>query len=367
MTANAVRAELRSLSDPDKAAFYPRFFKAGPGEYAEGDRFLGVTVPKQRKIARHYRSLPLRSVRSLLRDPFHECRLTALLILVLQFERGAESERERTVRFYLEHLDFVNNWDLVDASAHKILGAWLENRDRSVLYELAASRQLWRQRIAMIATYHFIKRGDFEDTLALAAQLRDHEHDLIHKAVGWMLREVGNRDRVIEETFLAKHYRHMPRTMLRYAIEKFEPTHRKAYLARTLTTLAACLLLATSVAAQQKSSAANGPGFTSEQATAGRAEFERSCAPCHAPADGAERRAPPLSGLSFRSKWGDRRVRDLFVRMRDGMPPMGVRPRGNAYANILAFLLRENGRPAGVVPLDPLSYDRLALPARTVR
>lgn len=234
MTASDVRLELRALANPEKAALYPRFFKAGPGEYAEGDRFLGVTVPKQREVARNHRSLALRSVRSLLRDPFHECRLTALLILVLQFERGKGAEREGIVRFYLEHLDFVNNWDLVDASAHKILGRWLETRDRSVLYELAASGHLWRQRVAMIATYHFIKRGDFRDALSLAAQLLDHEHDLIHKAVGWMLREVGNRDRAIEEKFLAAHYRRMPRTMLRYAIEKFDPPVRKAYLAGTV-------------------------------------------------------------------------------------------------------------------------------------
>jgi len=235
MIANDVRAELRSLADVEKAAFYPCFFKAGPGEYAEGDRFLGVTVPRQRKVAKHFRSLPRRSVRSLLRDPFHECRLTALFILVFQFELGGAAEREKTARFYLDHLDFVNNWDLVDASAHKILGAWLDGRERTVLYELAASGHLWRQRVAMIATYYFIKCGDFKDTLALAAKLRDHEHDLIHKAVGWMLREVGNRDRAVEEEFLAQHYRQMPRTMLRYAIEKFEASRRKAYLAGTVS------------------------------------------------------------------------------------------------------------------------------------
>ena len=231
MTASQIRADLRSLADPDKAAFYPRFFKAGPGECAEGDRFLGVTVPEQRRVAKRYRSLPRRSVRSLLRDPFHECRLTALLILVLQFERGDAVERERIVRFYLDHLDWVNNWDLVDTSAHKILGAWLESRDRSMLYELASSGHLWRRRVAVIATYHFIRQGDFQDTLELAARLRDHEHDLIHKAVGWMLREIGNRDLAAEEEFLARHYRDMPRTMLRYATEKFEPPRRKAYLA----------------------------------------------------------------------------------------------------------------------------------------
>ena len=241
-SATEVRRELRALADPVKAAFFPRFFKAGPGEYAEGDRFLGVTVPKQRKLAKRYRELPRRSVRSLLRDPYHECRLTALLILVLQFEgasrkpRGAttaeqlETERNDIARFYLDHLDFVNNWDLVDSSAHKILGPWLEDRDRSLLDALAASGHLWRQRVAVIATLHFIKQGDFTDLLRLAETLRDHEHDLIHKAVGWMLREVGERERAIEESFLARHYRRMPRTMLRYAIEKFPEARRKAYL-----------------------------------------------------------------------------------------------------------------------------------------
>lgn len=233
MNADEARAELRSLADPEKAAFFPSFFKSGPGEYAEGDRFLGVTVPRQRQLAKRYRDLPERSVRSLLKDPIHECRLTALLILVLRFERGDETERARAVDFYLNHLDWVNNWDLVDSSAHKILGPWLEDRERSLLYGLASSGHLWRQRVAMIATYHFIKRDDFEDTLALAALLRDHEHDLIHKAVGWMLREVGNRDRAVEEGFLADHYKEMPRTMLRYAIEKFDEPRRKAYLAGT--------------------------------------------------------------------------------------------------------------------------------------
>ncbi len=230
MSAQAVRAELRALADPEKAAHSRAFFKAGPGQYGEGDRFLGVTVPAQRKVARRYRDLPLRSVRSLLCDPHHECRLTALLILVLQFERGGEAERSRIVSFYLEHLDFVNSWDLVDSSAHQILGAWLEGRDRSVLDELAASGHLWRQRVAMIATYHFIRQGEFDDALRLSRTLLDHEHDLIHKAVGWMLREVGNRNLEVEERFLERHYRRMPRTMLRYAIEKFEKAERRAYL-----------------------------------------------------------------------------------------------------------------------------------------
>jgi len=229
-SAKEVRAELRALADPEKAAFFPRFFKAGPGEYAEGDRFLGVTVPKQRALAKRYRALPTRSVRSLLRDPIHECRLTALLILVLQFERGDAETRDEIAQFYLDHLDHVNNWDLVDSSAHKILGPWLEARDRALLDELAASDHLWRQRVAVLSTYHYIKQGDFDDFLRIAETLVDHEHDLIHKAVGWMLREVGNRDLHVEEAFLKRHYQTMPRTMLRYAIEKFPEAKRKRYL-----------------------------------------------------------------------------------------------------------------------------------------
>ena len=230
MTANEVRASLKGAADPEKASFYPKFFKAGKGEYAEGDRFMGVVVPEQRRIARRFRDLPIRGVRSLLRDPFHECRLTALLILVEKFNRGDQETKAAIVDFYLDHLDWVNNWDLVDSSADKILGAWLIDRKRDLLYDLAGSGHLWRQRVAMIATYTFIKQDDYKDSIKLAEHLRDHEHDLIHKAVGWMLREVGNRDLSVEERFLKKHYKRMPRTMLRYAIEKFPESKRKAYL-----------------------------------------------------------------------------------------------------------------------------------------
>ncbi|NNF28865.1 MAG: DNA alkylation repair protein [Gemmatimonadetes bacterium] len=229
-TAAAVRAALRAVADPEKAAFYPRFFRAGPGEYGEGDRFMGVTVPKQRRIAKRCRTLPLRSVRALLRDPFHECRLTGLFVMVDRFGRTAGAERKAVVDLYLDHLDCVNNWDLVDASAHKILGAWLADGDRGLLYDLAASGHLWRQRIAIIATHDYIQAGDFDDTLALADRLMDHPHDLIHKAVGWMIREVGKQDQGVMEDFLASRYRAMPRTMLRYAIEKLPEERRRAYL-----------------------------------------------------------------------------------------------------------------------------------------
>ena len=229
-SAAAVRDELRAVADPEKAAFYPRFFRTAPGEYGEGDRFLGVTVPKQRRIAKRCRALPLRSVQALLRDPYHECRLTALFIMVERFARTTGAERDAVVRLYLDNLDYVNNWDLVDASAHKILGAHLADGDRRLLYELASSGHLWRQRIAIIATHDYIQAGDFDDTLALADHLIDHPHDLIHKAVGWMVREVGNQDQAVMERFLRTRYRSMPRTMLRYAIEKLPEDRRKAYL-----------------------------------------------------------------------------------------------------------------------------------------
>ena len=234
-SAAAVRDALRAVADPEKAAFYPRFFRTGPGEYGEGDRFLGVTVPKQRRIAKRCRALPLRSVQALLRDPYHECRLTALFIMVERFTRTTGAERDAVVRLYLDNLDHVNNWDLVDASAHKILGAHLADGDRGLLYELASSGHLWRQRIAIIATHDYIQARDFGDTLALADDLIDHPHDLIHKAVGWMVREVGNQDQAIMERFLRTRYRSMPRTMLRYAIEKLPEERRKAYLEGRVT------------------------------------------------------------------------------------------------------------------------------------
>jgi len=230
-TARAAEAALKTEADPEKAAFYPRFFRTGPGEYGEGDSFLGVTVPKQRRIARRCRTMPLDEVTRLLRSPYHECRLTALFILVDRFGRGREeADRQAVVDVYLENLDRVNNWDLVDASAHKILGAHLAQGDRDFLYDLARSGDLWQQRIAIIATHDYIRAGQFSDTFALADLLMDHPHDLIHKAVGWMLRDVGNHDRAAMEGFLGPRYADMPRTMLRYAIEKLPEGRRQDYL-----------------------------------------------------------------------------------------------------------------------------------------
>lgn len=232
-TAAAVRRQLKTMANPEKAAFFPRFFKAGPGEYAEGDKFMGVIVPDQRKVAKQFRDLPQTEIDKLLNDPVHECRLTGLLILVGQFERSKDqAQRKSIMQYYLSRTDAVNNWDLVDSSAHKILGKWLVDRkDRRVLDRLAKSKNMWEQRIAMVATYTLIKNGELDDTLRLAEKLLSHKHDLIHKAVGWMLREAGKQDDKVLLAFLDQHAHRMPRTMLRYSIEKLSDARRKKYLA----------------------------------------------------------------------------------------------------------------------------------------
>ncbi len=227
-----VRDELAKFTDEERAKTSMRYFQALPGGYGEGDQFIGVRVPDQRKVARkYYREMPLAAVEQLLKDPIHEYRFTSLIILTHKFEKAKTSEdRQEIVELYLRNSAYVNNWDLVDASADKILGAYLFHGDRSLLYELAESGDLWSQRIAMIATFHFIKRNDFKDALKIATLLLEHDHDLIHKAVGWMLREIGERDYTVEYEFLEKHYKDMPRTMLRYAIEKFDPEVRSKFL-----------------------------------------------------------------------------------------------------------------------------------------
>lgn len=227
-----IKDELAELADEERARTSIRYFQAFPGGYGEGDQFIGVRVPDQRKVARkYYREMPLAAVRQLLKDPIHEHRLTALIILTHKFEKAKTSqERQEIVDLYLRNISYVNNWDLVDTSADKILGAYLFHGDRSLLYELAESGDLWSQRIAMIATFYFIKQNDFNDALEIAALLLEHDHDLIHKAVGWMLREIGERDYGVEYAFLEKHYKDMPRTMLRYAIEKFDPEVRSKFL-----------------------------------------------------------------------------------------------------------------------------------------
>lgn len=228
----AVKEQLQQYADAEKAAFLPKFFKATPGGYAEGDAFIGVTVPNQRKVAkRFYRQATLDDVEKLLHEPFHEYRLTALFMLVYKFEKlKTEPDRKAIVDLYLANTSQINNWDLVDASADKILGAYLLDREKDILYQLANSSNLWQQRMAIMATFHFIKHNRYEDTLNIALLLLNHKHDLIHKAVGWMLREVGNRDFEVELGFLKQHYKHMPRTMLRYAIEKFDEDLRQRFL-----------------------------------------------------------------------------------------------------------------------------------------
>ncbi len=232
-TPAAIHRRMRELADPAIAEHSLRFFKTGPGQYGEGDRFMGIRVPVVRQVAREARDLPLDQVVQLLRSEWHEERLLALVILTLQFARGEQGNQGRQRRIYELYLDntrWINNWDLVDVSAHKIVGAWLEKRPRGILKKLACSESLWERRIAMMATYQFIRRDDFADALHIAELLLGDHHDLIHKVTGWMLREIGKRDRVVEEEFLQEHYRAMPRTMLRYAIEKFPEDLRLRYL-----------------------------------------------------------------------------------------------------------------------------------------
>ncbi len=234
MKAGDVQKALAALADPEVEAGARRFFKTGPGQYGEGDRFRGIKVPVIRGVAGEFRALPFAEAKRLLSSAFHEDRLAALIILIRQFKKGDEPLRERIYRLYIASARWVNNWDLVDTSAPHILGAWLEDKDRAPLYLLARSENLWERRMAMLATQWYIRKGDFEDALRLAALLASSEEDLMHKAVGWMLREVGARDREREEAFLARRYKTMPRTMLRYAIEHFPEARRQAYLKGTL-------------------------------------------------------------------------------------------------------------------------------------
>ena len=225
-----LKSELDALASPTKAVVLSRFFKTGHGEYGEGDRFLGIVVPEQRKLAKKFVRLNFDDIEMLLETDIHEYRLTALLILTYQFPKASANNREEIFTFYLNHTKWINNWDLVDVTCRQILGVYLLDQDRSVLYKLARSPNLWEQRIAIISTLEFIKHEQFDDTLKIAEILLTHSHDLIHKAVGWMLREVGKQDRQILKEFLNNHCQQMPRTMLRYAIEHFDQPTRKAYL-----------------------------------------------------------------------------------------------------------------------------------------
>ena len=230
----ALREKLHSLADAARAVGSMRFFKTGPGEYGEGDRFLGVTVPQTRLLVRMGDALDETGLLALLRSDWHEERLLALLIMVRWFEKAGRDDaaRKRVVDLYLANTKWVNNWDLVDASAPYILGPWLLERERGILTKLASSRSLWEQRIAVLATFAFIRAGEFADTLRLCKTLLSHRHDLMHKACGWMLREVGKRDDEVLRAFLDEHAPRMPRTMLRYSIEKLPEPERRRYLSQ---------------------------------------------------------------------------------------------------------------------------------------
>jgi len=230
LTLNNLKKQLRLKANPEKAEILQRFFKTGPGQYGEGDIFISVKVPEIRKIAKEYKELDFKSIGKLLHSKIHEERLASLFILVHQFQKSDEQGREKIFNLYLKNTKHINNWDLVDLSSDKIVGAYLINKPRKILYKLAKSKSLWEKRISIIATFYFIKNNDFKETLKISRILLNDGHDLIHKAVGWMLREVGNRDLKTEENFLKKYYKKMPRTMLRYAIEKFPEKKRQEYL-----------------------------------------------------------------------------------------------------------------------------------------
>ena len=234
MTAKEISKVLKKLADPVIAEHSQRFFKTGKGAYGEGDQFLGIRVPVLREQVKHYQLTPLSEIKKLLKSPFHEERLFALLLLVRKFSKGDNEEKTTIYQLYLDSTEYINNWDLVDSSAYQIVGAYLETRDRQILYQLAQSQNLWERRIAIMSTFQFIRNQQFDDTLQLSELLLNDTEDLIHKAVGWMLREVGKRDVAREKAFMKIHCKTMPRTMLRYAIEKFTKQERQQYLAGTV-------------------------------------------------------------------------------------------------------------------------------------
>lgn len=230
-----LRQRLKKLADPEKAAHAQRFFKTAPGEYGHGDQFLGIRVPECRKVARQFSKLAFKELQELLDSPVHEERFIALVILVTRYQQGLTVQKKEIFDFYMANTGAINNWDLVDVSAPHVAGHWLyENSENDLLYRLARSQDLWEKRISIMATFYFIRRGRFQETLEISEILLDDPHDLIHKASGWMLREVANRDRKVTELFLKKHYSRIPRTMLRYAIEKFPESLRQEYLRKAL-------------------------------------------------------------------------------------------------------------------------------------
>lgn len=228
----SIISDIQACAHQDKAKVYARFFKTGKGEYGEGDVFLGLTVPEQRSIAKKHVDLPFVEIEELLYSKFHECRLTGLIILVYKYEKASPAEKEKIIEFYLKHKHRGNNWDLIDCVADKLLGKHLLNRDKSVLYELAKSESVWNRRIAIITTFEFIRHQKFDDTLKIAKILLKDKHDLIQKAVGWMLREIGKRDEKMLLKFLDEHSTEMPRIMLRYSIERLDEKLKKKYMRR---------------------------------------------------------------------------------------------------------------------------------------
>ncbi len=227
-----LRTELKNEANDKQAVVLQRFFKTGKGQYGEGDIFYGIKVPVQRKIARKHNDISFGEIQELLKSPIHEERLVSLFILIDQYSKADDKTKDYIFNFYLENTKNINNWDLVDLSAPKIVGAHLLTRDKDILFDLARSSDIWKKRIAVLATYTFIRNLQFDMTFRIAEILLNDKHDLIHKGVGWMLREVGNKNLQSEEVFLKKYYKQMPRTMLRYAIEKFPEEKRLRYLAK---------------------------------------------------------------------------------------------------------------------------------------
>ena len=230
MSLITFKQQLKKAGNKKTAETLQWFFKTGKGEYGEGDKFLGIKVPQIREIAKVNKDLTTSEIQKALKSKFHEERLCALLILVERYSKSNEKTKGEIAKFYLDNTKYINNWDLVDLTAPKILGKHLLTRNRKILFELAVSENLWERRISILSTFWFIREKQFQDSLKIAKMLLNDEHDLIHKAVGWMLREIGKRDLETEEKFLKKHYNKMPRTMLRYAIEKFPEKKRLRYL-----------------------------------------------------------------------------------------------------------------------------------------
>lgn len=227
-----IKKDLQKFANPEKAKLLQKFFKTGKGEYGEGDILLGVMVPQQRKVAKKYKGLTLNEVQELISSKIHEYRLTALFILVDKYKRSDQKTKKTIFDFYLKNTNNINNWDLIDLSAPNIIGNYLLDKPRGILYKLAKSKSLWEKRISILATAAFIRNNEYKDTLEISKILLNDRHDLIHKGIGWMLREVGKRNQAAEEKFLKKHYKNMPRTMLRYAIEKFDDKKRRFYLGK---------------------------------------------------------------------------------------------------------------------------------------